>query len=221
MQYLKRVLIGKYLQYRQKYEIYQLDRYRKQYDSFSFGYKMKMANKWLKQYPEQAHFDIIPVNYWLENVVAKPTSVLEIGGWRGDLAEKALSAYEHIKLWHNYDLIKFNSYQKCNDNRYKLISIEDDLWNLSLQYEYNALIATHMIEHLKWKEFIRLINWIPACINTVLFEAPLPASGENISWKGDHSSHVLEKGWEQIKTEMKNHSFFVCHTANNTVIFNR
>jgi hypothetical protein len=221
MQYIKRAFKGKYLQYLRKYEIYRFDRYRMLYNSFSFDYKIKKANEWLKQYPEQAHFDIIPINFWLENIVAKPSAVLEIGGWRGDLAEKALSSFEHINLWHNYDLLKYNNYQKCYDNRYKLISLNDDLWHLSLKYEYNALVATHMIEHINWKEFIELTNWIPECIRTVLFEAPLPASNENINWKGDYSSHVLEKGWEQVITEMENHRFLVDYTENNTVIFKR
>jgi hypothetical protein len=221
MQYIKRVLKGKYLQYLRKYEIYRFDSYRMLYDSFSFDYKIKKANEWLKQYPEQAHFDIIPINFWLENIVAKPSAVLEIGGWRGDLAEKALSSFDHINLWHNYDLLKNNNYQKCYDNRFKLISLNDDIWHLSLKYEYNALVATHMIEHINWKEFIELANWIPESIRTVLFEAPLPASNENINWKGDYSSHVLEKGWEQVITEMENHRFLVDYTENNTVIFKR
>jgi len=62
---------------------------------------------------------------------------------------------------------------------------------------------------------------IPKSIKTVLFEAPLPTSCENINWRGDHSSHILEKGWKQVKTEMENHRFTVEYTADNTVIFKR
>jgi hypothetical protein len=221
MQYLIGVLKNIYRQLRRKYEIFQLDRYRNQYNSFSFEYKIKMANKWLKHYSEQAHFDIIPIKNWLENIVTRPISMLEIGGWRGDLAEIALSSYDYIKLWHNYDLIIDNNSQKCHDKRYKLITMDDDLWHLSLKYEYNALIATHMIEHIKWKEFTELTKWIPACIHTVLFESPLPASAENINWMGDYSSHVLEKGWKQVIAKMKNHGFLVEYSENNTVVFKR
>ena len=220
-QYLIRTLKEKYLQYERRYNIYQLDRYRKNYDSLSFRYKIRKANKWLKQYPEQAHFDINPINYWFENIVERPTSVLEIGGWRGDLAEKALSSFKHIEKWHNYDLINYNSYQKCNEKRYSLITLNDYIWHLTLNYEYNVLIATHMIEHINWQEYIKLTEWIPISVKTVLFEAPLPTSSENIDWKGDYSSHVLEKGWEQAINEMKNHGFSVNYKENNTVIFIR
>jgi hypothetical protein len=61
----------------------------------------------------------------------------------------------------------------------------------------------------------------PASIRTILFEAPLPVSGENILWKGDHSSHVLDKGWEQIVNEMKNHGFSVDFIEDKTYIFKR
>lgn len=218
---LLKIIKSKYHQLHFKYEIYQFNRYRRLYDSFSFDYKKKITNKWLRQYPEQAHFNYIPIKNWLDNIVEKPVSVLEIGGWRGDLAVLALSTSDYIKLWHNYDLIKLNSYQKCYDKRYKLISLDDDLWHLSLTTEYNALIATHVIEHLKWKELNELINWIPVSIRTVLFEAPLPASNGNIDWKGDHSSHILEKGWEQVIHLMESHRFKVDFSEDITYIFKR
>ncbi|TAL60328.1 MAG: hypothetical protein EPN88_16120 [Bacteroidetes bacterium] len=216
-----RILKNIYLKCKHKYEVYRFDRYIKLYDTYSFNYKRKMANKWLKQYPEQAHFDYDPVKYWFEDIVEKPVSVIEIGGWRGDLAEKALSSFEFITLWHNYDLIKNNNYQKCNDYRYKLISLNGYLWSQPLNNEYNSLIATHMVEHINWKEFTELANWIPECIKTVLFESPLPQTHENYNWKGDHSSHVFEKGWEQVIAEMKNHRFTVVYNIINSVIFKR
>jgi hypothetical protein len=221
MHHLKSILVGIYQKYMGKYEICQLDKYRKLYNSYSFDYKIKMANKWLIHYPEQAHFDIIPINYWLENIVTRPASVLEIGGWRGDLAQIALSSFDHIKLWHNYDLIPYNNYQKCYDIRYNLITLKDYLWHSSLKFEYNSLIATHMIEHINWKEFTDLAKWIPASVKTVLFEAPLGKSEENFNWKGDYSSHVLEKGWDQVIAEMRNYGFIVEHREANTVIFKR
>jgi hypothetical protein len=78
-----------------------------------------------------------------------------------------------------------------------------------------------MIEHINWQEFIELAGWIPTNIKTVLFEAPLPISSENINWKGDYSSHILEKGWEQVINEMRKHGFSVNFKENNTVIFIR
>jgi hypothetical protein len=221
MQNLINVFKSIYRQTTRRYEIKKFDRYRKSYNSLTFLYKTKIAGKWLRQYPEQAHFDIIPIIHWFENIVPRQADVLEIGGWRGDLAARILALYDHIHLWHNYDLIKHNKYQKCNDKRYKLITLHDYLWHLQLKNDYNALIATHMIEHINWREFTELANWIPESIKTVLFESPLPESGENVNWKGDHSSHVLEKGWEQVISEMKGHRFLVEFRGASTIIFKR
>ncbi len=207
--------------YRETYEIFLFDRYRKKYDTFPFSYKKKIAQKWLGRYPKQAHFDFPRIKYWLESVVKRPVAVLEIGGWRGDLADIALRGYEHIRLWHNYDLINSGNLQKCFDERYQLITLDDEIWHSELKSDYNALIASHMIEHINWREFKELAGWIPPGIDTVLFEAPLPQSGESINWKGDYSSHVLEKGWEQVKSEMKNNGFRVESSEKNTVIFTR
>jgi len=78
-----------------------------------------------------------------------------------------------------------------------------------------------MIEHLKWKELVELIRWIPANIENVLFEAPILSTGENIDWTGDHSTHVLEKGWEQVIAEMKRCGFETLNKIDYTVIFKR
>jgi hypothetical protein len=187
----------------------------------SFRQRKLLANKWLKQFPEQAHFNYEPIHQWLKNEIPRPGNIIEIGGWRGELALKAFSSFDHIKKWHNYDLLENNHYQKCTDTRYSLITLDNYIWNVSLDQEYNALIATHMIEHISWKELKLLIKWIPESIRTVLFEAPLPSSAENFSWKGDHSSHVLEKGWEQVVNEMKKNDFSVDFSSENTYIFRR
>jgi hypothetical protein len=208
-------------EYIKKYEIYRFNCYRDNYDNLSFREKKKLARYWLKKYPEQAHFSFEPVEFWLKEYVKVPARILEIGGWRGDLAMKVLSSSNSIELWHNYDLLENNNSQRCSDCRYQLIPLDDYLWNKSLNYEYNTLIATHMIEHIKWNELLELINWIPETITTVLFEAPIPFTGENISWKGDHSSHVLEKGWEAIINEMNIRGFRFDYNSRDTYVFNK
>lgn len=208
-------------EYLKKYETFKFNCYRDEYDKLSFRDKKKLANYWLEKYPEQAHFNYDPIQFWLTKFVKFPARTLEIGGWRGDLASKALVSFSSIELWHNYDLLESNNFQKCLDCRYQLISLDDYLWHKSLNYDYNSLIATHMIKHVKWNELIELVNWIPKSITTVLFEAPIPFTGESISWKGDHSSHVLEKGWERVIGKMKNRGFRLDYCSHETYVFNK
>ncbi|NOR87920.1 MAG: hypothetical protein GQ527_09945, partial [Bacteroidales bacterium] len=52
-------------------------------------------------------------------------------------------------------------------------------------------------------------------------EAPIARSAENFNWKGDHSTHILEKGWEQIIEEMKANQFVKVFAEKDTAIFKR
>jgi len=221
MKQIAKVFLSKCRDYKMKNEINEFNNYRKKYNSLSFSDKKRIACRWSKKYPEQAHFNFEHVDFWLRYIVNGHPKVLEIGGWKGDLALKALSSFKNIQIWHNYDIIESEPYQRCNDYRYKYIILEDYIWNKSLEIEYNVLIATHVIEHFSWSEFVSLISWISTNIETVLFEAPIPYTGENINWTGDHSTHILEKGWEQVITEMQNYGFKDLNRMDNTVIFKR
>ena len=198
-----------------------MDNYRKNYDELSFEKLVETANIWLHLYPEQASYDLPLVLKWMEKETPKPTFVLEIGGWRGDLAKSILQNNHAIQCWDNYDVISDASTQKCTDNRYQLIPLNDYIWNTIVDKKYNTLIATHMIEHLKWHELTQLIHWIPNNIQTVLFEAPIAHSAQNFNWKGHHSTHILEKGWKQIIEEMQSNHFVKIFSEKDTVIFNR
>jgi glycosyltransferase involved in cell wall biosynthesis len=204
-----------------KRSIQRMDDFRKNYDKMTFADLTKVANEWLHIYPEQASYTLPHVIDWIKKHVAKPTRILEIGGWRGDLAGEIFSRFSHVECWHNYDVISDASTQKCRDERYKLIPLSDYIWNLELPDDYNALIATHVVEHLKWREVKLLIRWIPEQIDTILFEIPIVESAENYNWKGHHSTHILEKGWEQVIDEMKTSGFKVVFREQDTVIFSR
>lgn len=210
-----------YGKFKLNYETQYFDRYRARYHKLSFDDKKELTKKWLIKYPEQAHFNYLPINTWLKEILPVTGRIIEIGGWRGDMAHRALSEFEEIECWHNYDLIPNNLSQKCSDSRYRLITLDNYIWNIPVSTYYNALIATHMIEHLNWDELTKLIKWIPDSISTVLFEAPVPEDAENYSWYGDHSSHVLEKGWLQICEEMQKVGFTVNCSQADTYIFVR
>ena len=202
-------------------EIKKLDIFRNQYDSISFKQLVKMANEWLHEYPEQASFDLPLIELWFDKFVNKPTYILEIGGWRGDLAESILSKNDFILCWDNFDLISDTSTQKCHNKRYQQIHLSNYIWDCKVDIKYNSLIATHVIEHLKWRELVLLIRWIPDNIKTVLFEAPIVQSAENFDWTGHYSTHILEKGWEQVINEMRFNNFVKVFSEKDTVIFTR
>jgi len=115
-----------------KCEIHEFDNYRKKYDSLSFSDKKRITRRWSKKYPEQAHFRYDYVDLWLQKYVKTPVRILEIGGWKGDLASKVLLSSMNIELWHNYDLIESDSTEICKDKRYNLFSLDYYVWNKSI-----------------------------------------------------------------------------------------
>ncbi|MEI6697317.1 MAG: peptidoglycan bridge formation glycyltransferase FemA/FemB family protein [Bacteroidota bacterium] len=201
--------------------INKLDIFRKNYDNMSFNHLVKKANIWLHEYPEQASYDLSLVQKWFIEYVSDQAFVLEIGGWRGDLADAILKENSAIQCWDNYDVISDSSTQKCKDPRYHHIPLNDYIWNLNIDAKYNALIATHMIEHIKWRELIELIHWIPDNIQTVLFEISIVQSAENYDWTGHNSTNIIEKGWQQVIEEMEKMNFVRVFYENDTVIFKR
>ncbi len=139
------------------------------------------------------------VQRWIENYVQKPGFILEIGGWRGDLADAILKDYDFIHCWDNHDVSPDQSTQKCHHEFYQQIPLGNYFWNLKTDSKYNALIVSHMIEHIKWRELVLLIRWIPENIKTVLFEATIAQSAENFDWAGHFSTHIFEKGFTTYK----------------------
>jgi glycosyltransferase involved in cell wall biosynthesis len=210
-----------FYQRRNLWEIRKFDAYRTEYDTMSFRTLAKRTDSLRRQCPERAHFSLPPVVYWFDNVVARPAAVLEIGGRRGDLAMKMLSKYEFISCWHNYDIMTDKNAQKCSDPRYTHIIPEDYIWNLPVDRSCNALVATRVIEHMKWRELLLLIGWIPEHITSVLLEAPIKKSVENYDWTGDRSTRILEKGWEQVIREMQKTGFEAIYSKGDTVVFVR
>jgi len=198
-----------------------MDEFRKNYDNIPFDLLVQKSNVWLYQNPEQFGYTLPHVQSWIDSFVPNPAFILEIGGWRGDLAYTILNENNSIHCWDNYDVISDSSTQKCLDLRYHHIPLKDYIWNLRIDDKYNALIATHMIQCIKWHELVDLIQWISGNIQTVLFEAPLVKSAENYNWNGHHSTHVLEKGWEQVIIEMRKHNFVEVFSEKDTVIFIR
>lgn len=168
--------------------------------------KNLIPENWLNKYDEKkSSFN------WQKKYVKSHENIIlsRIKDWRKKL-KKTRSIKHFDKFRKTYDTITFE----------KLVK-KTNIWNLEVDKKYNALIASHMIEHIKWRELVQLIRWIPKNIQTVLFEVPIAQSAEDFNWKGHYSTHILEKGWEQIVEEMRAYNFVKVFSEKDTVIFTR
>lgn len=96
-------------------------------------------------YPEQAHFQRDLAVKELMRVA--PEEVLEIGGWRGDLAALILSspAGATVRRWTNVDISpRLATVQKCKDPRYRLVIPKGFIWEVGIEDVFDTVVATHL-----------------------------------------------------------------------------
>jgi len=174
-------------------DIILFDQWRENYDSMSSDEQIKFYNEIEKYYPEQKSFTLKYYDYLFANY--QDVDVVEIGGWKGELADYCLKKYP-IKSWINYDITtEALNKSVCKDTRYKVKAVSFN-WMDSETIESDVCLASHVIEHLSDNDLRKLIQCIKSKV--ILFEAPIK-KGLN-DWTGYPGTHILKMGWDQIDT---------------------
>lgn len=168
-----------------------------------FGYDME------EKYPHQASFTPSNFESLFTNQVKIGNSVLEIGGWKGELASQMLAKFpEGISSWTNIDYCKPATEKTvCKDPRYKVIYPHRFHWfkdpvGQTLPPENpvpDICVSAHVIEHLTNEDLASLIEFISP-IRTVMFEAPI--ARDHNDWRGYIGTHILTWGWNQVNAAM-------------------
>lgn len=178
------------------------DQWRAEYDTLTYQEQVKFYNQVEKDHPVQNSFrNNLPA--WLSffayvaGRLGKPR-VMELGGWHGELASIILSSYPVIDSWTNYEISQ-EAVNKtvCGDSRYQAIVPNDYAWNIKLP-DCDVFVASHTLEHIRARKLERLLDNLPATINYLAIEIPLPESGP-VDWGGYHGSHILELNWAEVE----------------------
>ena len=182
---------------------FDFNKWRAEYDSYSFEKQKELNNELEKVAPNQIQHKAEIVGEFLRKI--PNAKVLEIGGWKGELAQKILSKNKNILLWHNYDICS-NAIEKnvCKDTRFKGIVLTDFAWNLDIWKDYNIVILSHIIEHIRKRELIKLFDKFKH-IKYIYIDAPLNDPYRGVEWKNYCGTHILECGWDQITEMLKNY----------------
>lgn len=125
--------------------------------------------------------------------------VVEVGGWKGELAQYCLSKYSNeIRDWTNIEFCE-NAIKKTvpMDSRYEAICPKSFCWFTKGHRltGYDIFVSAHTIEHLSDDHMARLIQAISG-ISVVMFDAPLTAEGED--WNDFLGTHKLKMGWNKV-----------------------
>jgi len=166
-------------------------------ENIQFGYDMEA------KYPGQASFDAPGIQAILSTVENKPNKVLEIGGWKGELAQCTCAQSPGDFLsWTNIDMCKAAVEKSVHVSSvpYRAHFPDRFDWFISPREEwFDVCISAHSIEHLTDKHLLQLMDWIKG-IPVVIFEAPITNTGQ--TWDGYFGTHILEMGWTRLNQEM-------------------
>lgn len=195
-------------------ETWLFDDWRRNYDGMSYADQVAFYELIGKKYPRQICFDAGAYGRFFEYVLilkdAEPKrsirpSVLEIGGWNGELAQAMLERYADIAAWHNIE-IRASAAETavCQSERYRVVDAGDFAWRVALP-EAEVFVASHVIEHIRAHELAALLDNLPASVRFVGLQAPLGEEGRD--WSGYLGSHILEIGWWMVEALLKKRGF--------------
>jgi hypothetical protein len=160
------------------------DAYRRDYDRMGRDEQEAFYERVYAAYPVQKHFNAEACSALLH--LCRPTSVVEIGGWRGELAKDMLSRWPGIMVWHNVEICRSARQQsECTDTRYHAVTEA---------VPADCLVTSHAIEHMRLYEVANYLDKIEP--KAAYVAAPLSEDGQ--TWDNYLGSHVMQEGWKDV-----------------------
>jgi glycosyltransferase involved in cell wall biosynthesis len=164
------------------------DEWRKNYDVWSFEEHKAFYEQVAKLHPVQHQWDGPAVREFLGE--RQPRYVVEIGGWDGSLAKEMLAEFPAISSWLNLEIADVP--QACQDERYERIHLTR--WPWMMDVKADALIASHVVEHMRANEFEKILRrWD---VDSVFIDTPILSTPT--SWTGYQGSHIIEVGSAEL-----------------------
>lgn len=185
------------------------DAWRTAYPTMTYAEQQEFHSAIYAAYPEQRHYDPAYTAKAIEDVL--PTTVVELGGWDGELAQTMLEQYPTITQWLNVEICREAA--QAGEGRhpnYFAPSFADWYWNLG-PWHCDLFVASHTIEHLTALHLAKVIATTQA--NALYLDAPLHDAP--IQWQGSTTSHILEYGWTQVTDLCKQHGYRLAWAENH------
>lgn len=198
--------------------------YRKNYDTLPFENHVKLYEIISKFFPSQEQYNLDAVNSWIETL-PKPVRILEIGGWKGELARKILETHgERITSWMNHDICNEAIIEGYKGDKYISIPLRGFLSFTQGMCETDALLMSHSLEHMKFREFESFMNGIKQKeypIRHIYLDVPIAEKDRDVNWENYSGTHVLDVGWETIEALIFSHGYLKTSHNGNIRCFSR
>lgn len=185
--------------------------WRKKYRTSTYKEQVEFYNEVARLFPEQIDFHLPSWMRLFQYVwnIQGAFSVLEIGGWKGEMAHEVFTAKpDYVLSWHNIEISEEALKEPaCLDPRYTAEVPSDYAWNIELP-QANVFIGSHVIEHITTANLRDLLDNLPPTIGWVAFESPLNEQDTERDWENYTGSHILEIGWYEIGEMLYHRGFY-------------
>lgn len=182
------------------------DKWRALYYDLTLEEQEQFGRDMEEKYPHQQSYTLSNFEHLFNRFPG--CHVLEIGGWKGELADTCLKKFD-IKGWHNIDYCRAAVEKSiCHPARYSAYCPSNFFWfKGDRSHMADIAIAAHVIEHLTDEDCFDLMRYLNG-ISRIMFEAPIAMNGET-TWDGYIGTHILKMGWDKICDHMKSMGYSV------------
>lgn len=179
------------------------DKWREDYPHLTWEQQLRWYENMEQHCPSQLHYDRTAADLFLSTY--DPAKVLEIGGWKGELALDMLDVHPHIAEWLNIEII--TAAKEFEQGRYKVLIPDDYIWRVGMPQGYDVLIMSHSLEHMTPDNLGEVVGQTD--VRAIYVDAPLLQPGE--TWAGYVGTHIFDQGWDGVDKIMRTHGFRVYH----------
>jgi hypothetical protein len=177
------------------------DAWRNAYHGLTYAQQQAFHSAIYEQYPEQRHYNADLVARAIEQV--QPCTVVELGGWDGELAHTMLDQHPTIQQWTNVELCKEAAQAgHARHPRYHAPTLSDWYWTKG-PWHCDLFVASHTIEHLT----ITHLNETLAATHAGALFLDAPLHNKSTNWRGHTATHILECGWIGVDRLCDRHGY--------------
>jgi hypothetical protein len=149
-------------------------------------------------HPVQCHFNPMLADKAIRET--NPTTVVELGGWDGELAELMLEKHPAIDRWTNVEICR-EARERGTHPRYEAPEVGDWYWTRT--WTADLFVSSHAIEHLTAEDLDRTIQATDA--QAIFLDAPL--FDEPMDWENFPGTHILPLDWGGVDSILTNHGY--------------
>jgi hypothetical protein len=150
------------------------------------------------RYPDQKHHNLDFFLSQLGRFLKPGSTVVEFGGWKGELAERCLNLHPEIERWVNFEVCDAAFQDTVVDSRryFRGPGVNKFDWFCETEdLRGDIFVSAHAIEHLADEHLFHLLH-AARKVPVLLLEAPLePVEND---WRGYGGTHILRMGWRPI-----------------------